>query len=185
MMFHHATMLRLLTIAAIAVVCHGAAGHAQDRQPQLMEGKKTLFKRVILRPDAVLQSSPGSGTATPIPAFSVLYVYGTSGDFVEVGRAIGRTDGFVARDKVIEWKQTIVATFTNPANRQRSLLFRSRESIEEIVRSNDAASRLTQLRTAAIRGDSGEGPVLAIEPETWPDIRSNFYFFPILSEKPG
>lgn len=168
-----------------AAVLGSAGGQAQDRQPQLMENKKTLFKRVIVRPGAELAASPGAH-GQPVPAFNVYYVYGTRGDYVEVGSAIGRADGFVGKDKVIEWKQTIVATFTNTANRQRSLLFRSREAIEDVVRDRDPAQRLMRLRTAASRGESGDNsPILAIEPETLPDFRQKFYFLPILSEKPA
>ncbi len=170
----------------LLLVCLAAAPDlaAQDRQPQLMEGKRTLFKRVILRPNANLTAAPTATGGTPIPAFSVMYVYGTSGDFFEVGRSIGRADGFVPQDKAIEWKQTIVATFTNPADRQRSLMFRNREGLDDILHSGDPQARLTELRTAAAAGQTNDtSPVVAIEPETPPDIRRNFYFFPILSEQ--
>jgi len=175
--------LKLLCLLLSLLALSPSVG-AQPRQPELMEGKKTLFKRVILRPNAMLVATPGAATGTPMPAFSVLYVYGSSGEFVEVGRAIGKADGYVQQDKVIEWKQTIVATFTNPADRQRSLMFRTREAIEDIVRGPDAIARLGELRAAAIAGRGSDGgQVVAIEPETPPDIRRNFYFFPILSEK--
>ncbi len=164
------------------VALGGGWAAAQGRQPELMEGKKTLFKRVIVRPDATLFPAAADQGGAPMPAFSVLYVYGKSGDFVEVGKTIGAASGFVKADKLIEWKQTIVAVFnSNRANRERSLLFKSPEAIDAVIQNANPREKLAQLRAEASAGRPGDGSVLAIEPETPPDIRQNFYFFPILS----
>jgi serine/threonine-protein kinase PpkA len=164
------------------VALGGGWATAQGRQPELMEGKKTLFKRVIVRPGATLFPAAADQGGAPMPAFSVLYVYGKSGDFVEVGKTIGAVDGFVKGDRLIEWKQTIVAVFNpNRANRERSLLFKSPEVIDAVIRDPNPREKLAQLRADAAAGRPGDGSVLAIEPDTPPDIRQNFYFFPILS----
>ncbi len=172
-----------LTLVMLAVLASGeAAAQAPRRQPELMEGKKTLFKRVIVRPSAMLYATAAEQGGTPMPAFSVLYVYGHSGDFVEVGKSIGAADGFIKADKLIDWKQTIVAVFSpNRASRERSLLFRSSEDIDQVLHDANPRERLARLRADAAASRPGDGSVVAIEPETPPDIRQNFYFFPILS----
>jgi len=104
-----------------------------------------------------------------MPAFSVLYVYGKSGDFVEVGKTIGAVDGFVKDEKLIEWKQTIVAVFNpNRANRERSLLFKSPEAIDAVIGAANPREKLAQLRADAAAGRPGDGSVLAIEPTRRP-----------------
>lgn len=173
-------MVAWVVALGLAVAAGGA--WAQGRQPELMDGKKTLFKRAIVRPGATLFPAAADQGGAPMPAFSVLYVYGRSGDFLEVGKAVGQADGFVKADKAIEWKQTIVAVFnSNRASRERSLLFRSPEGLDGAIRDPNPREKLSQLRADAIAGKPGDGSVVAIEPETPPDIRQNFYFFPILS----
>jgi serine/threonine-protein kinase PpkA len=179
---------RLLACFAALALCASALGgqafaQAAGRLPQLMEGKKTLFKRVIVRPGASLFATAAEQGGAPVPAFSIFYVYGQSGDLVEVGKTVGAVDGFIRADKLIDWKQTIVAVFNsaNRATRERALMFKSTEGIDEVLRDPDRRGRLAALRADAAVGRSGDGPVLAIEPETPPDIRQNFYFFPILS----
>ena len=161
----------------------GAGVLAQGRQPQLMDGKKTLFKRAIVRPGALLYPAASDQSGAPVAAFSVFYVYGQSGDFVEVGKTIGAAAGFVKADKVIEWKQTIVAVFNKStrANRERTLLFQGADSLDAAVGDANPREKLTRLRADAAAGRAGDGSVVAIEPENPPDIRQNFYFFPILS----
>jgi serine/threonine-protein kinase PpkA len=173
----------LTAILAMALACMANVEvAAQSRQPQLMEGKRTLFKRAIVRPGAsLLRSASDQAQRESLAAFSVVYVYGTSGQFVEIGRNIGAADGFVRADKLIDWKQTIVAVFNNPAGRERSLLFKEAATIDSIAGDRNARTRLAALRADAAAGRPGDGSVQAIEPATPPDMRENFYFLPILS----
>lgn len=175
-------LMGAMAIAWAAVVGCAVASAQGGRQPELMEGKKTLFKRVIVRPWAVIYPSAAEGNGKPMPAFSVLYVYGKTGDYVEVGKAIGAADGFIKFDKLIDWKQTIVAVFNNnrPA-RERSLMFKAPEDIDEVLRDPDPRARLAKLREDAAAGRQGDEKVVAIEPEKPADMKQNFYFFPILS----
>lgn len=170
-------------LALLALAGWSDAAAQASRQPELMDGKKTLFKRVIVRPGAVLAARPSEEGGAPVPAFSVFYVYGRSGDYLEVGKAIGAANGFIRADKLIDWKQTIVAVFngTNRSSRERSLMFKSPDTIDEVLHSPNPRERLAQMRADAAVGRPGDGSVVAIEPENPPDIRQSFYFFPILS----
>jgi serine/threonine-protein kinase PpkA len=109
----------LLALAVILAACPGL-GRAADppRQPLKMEGKQTLFQRVIVRPGATLYPNPQASNGQRVPGFSVFYVYARQGEgdnaWVEVGRAAdGQTQGWIRGAKLIDWKHTVIAAFTN------------------------------------------------------------------------
>ena len=97
-----AAFLLALPLLAIAP---GAEGQQQQRRPLPVEGRQTLFQRVILRPGAILSERPEAGAPSrPAPGFSVFYVYARQGAgegaWLEVGGAQdGRTDGWVPAAK--------------------------------------------------------------------------------------
>src|SRR5690606_12937542 len=63
----------------------------------------------------------------------------------------------------------------------RTLLFRSRPSLEEAISGEDVLSRLAELRARAAAGElDADGPVVSIEPEGFIDIESEVYILPIL-----
>ena len=68
-------MLRSLALAFVALLVVAQPGFAADRKPLLMEGKKTLYQRVLAQPDAQLFSKPGAADGKPVPAMSLYYVY--------------------------------------------------------------------------------------------------------------
>ena len=84
------------------------------RQPLLMEGRATLFQRVILRLGARLAERPDANAPSqPTPGFGVFYVYARQGSgadaWLEIGAAQdGRTQGWVPAERTIDWKQTMV-----------------------------------------------------------------------------
>lgn len=180
-----------------------SAPAAAPRTPLLIEGKRTLFQRVIARPGAILQPRPGplpaGAAARPVPGFSVFYVYarhsapegatagasgGASGgggeDWVEVGRAAdGRTEGWMPAAKAIPWQHTMVAAFANPAGRGRVLFLGAERDARALVLDADPAARVRTLRAGIQAG--APGPVVALEPDRFVDITRNFYLLPILS----
>ena len=154
-----------------------------ERRPLLMPGKTSLFQRVIVRPGAVLASSPGAPGDRPVPAFTVFYVYARQGsanaEFVEVGAAAdGRTAGWLPGARAIDWKHAMVASFTNPGVR-KPVLFLGTERDERLLMMDlDAGMKAERLRAAAAAGNPG--PVVALEPAAFVDINRNFYLLPIL-----
>jgi hypothetical protein len=118
----------------------------------------------------------------PLSAFEPFYVYAREGDWLEVGRSMSRgPDGWVDVETVVPWKQNIVAAFSRPAGRERTLFFDDRESLEYVINHEASVAEAERYREAAIAGnpieDSG---VLAVEPEEYVDIRERFYILPIL-----
>lgn len=170
------TLLAFLTLL-VALAAVAAPAMAQQRQPLVVPGKKKVFQRVIARPEAELVNAAGARQGEPVAPFSIFYVYERRGDLIEVGKTIGSADGFIKADKLIDWRTAVVAQFNNPANRQRSLLFRSSDDIKTLVTAADAPARISALRTEAIAGRASNDSVVAVEPETPP---AGFYFLPIL-----
>lgn len=161
-----------------------ALAHAQAaRTPLLIEGKQSLFQRVIARPGATLSAGPDGANARPVPGFTVYYVYARppGGARIEVGRtADGRPEGWLPADKAIDWKHTMVAAFTNPAGRQPVLFLRSERDQRLLMLDTQAGQKAQALRQAAQSG-ADPGPVIAIEPPRVVDFQRNFYLMPILS----
>jgi hypothetical protein len=181
---------RALWFLALAMLWALPAGQgiAQQaaRQPLLMEGRATLFQRVILRPGARLAERPDANAPSqPTPGFGIFYVYARQGSgpdgWLEIGAAQdGRTQGWVRAERTMDWKQTMVLAFNNPAGRDRAMFFRDAETPRALwLNTRGGAAEATRLREAA-RANT-DGPVIALEPENFIDITRQFYLLPILS----
>jgi hypothetical protein len=157
---------------------------AADRTPMLMEGKKTLYQRVLSRPGAVLKRQPGDGPGAQQPALTRFYVYSRQNvggaDWLEVGlTAKGKTDGWLREDLTLPWKQQLALAFTNPAGRDRALLFKERKDLAAIVEADKPDAQVQPLRKAVETG-KGDPRVVSQEPATYVDIAKQFYLLPIM-----
>ncbi len=176
----------LLALALLGAAPGAGAQQQQQRRPLLMEGRQTLYQRVILRPGATISPRPDAGAPSrPAPGFGVFYVYARQGGgaeaWLEIGAAQdGRTEGWVPAARALDWRQTMVLAFNNPAGRERAMFFRDADAPRRIwLDTRNGASEARRLREAAEAGR--EGPVIALEPETFVDITRQFYLLPILS----
>jgi len=161
---------------------------ASQRRPLPMAGQTSLFQRVILKTGAKIFERPDAAAPSrPVAGFSVFYVYarqGTAADgWMEVGAALdGVTAGWVPADRAMDWKQTMIVAFNNPAGRERAMFFRTGEVPEKIwLNMSGGAAEAQRLRAQAVAQQ--EGPVIALEPDVNVDITRNFYLLPILSWK--
>ena len=178
---------RAAAVALIAVVSVGLASPAFSRDPLLIPGKKTLFQRVLTRPDAKLSAQPGDPTPiATFPPFEIFYVYGEKTvdgrGYIEVGRSLQHgPEGWMVKDGTIEWKQSIVLGFNNPAGRERALIFKSRPELEKTLAQEDVSAQVSKLRSEAVSGNLPEdSPIISIEPSEYVDIENAFYILPIL-----
>jgi hypothetical protein len=185
-----ALLLALPLLAPVGALAQATApapaASAATRQPLTLEGRTTLFQRVILRPGATLSERPDAAAPSrPAAGFGVFYVYARQGSgpdgWVEVGAAMdGQTAGWVKAERSMDWKQTMVLAFNNPAGRDRAMFFRDAEVPRRLwLDTRSGAAEAGRLRQAATAGQ--EGPVVALEPETFVDITRQFYLLPILS----
>ncbi|WP_237402763.1 vWA domain-containing protein [Rhodovulum sulfidophilum] len=150
--------------------------------PLLVEDTSTVYQRVLTRPGAPLHEAPDGPETRRYPAFQPLYVFARQEGWIEVGpSATAAPAGWVAADTVVDWKQNIVASFTNPADRARSLMFRTEDDLRGFM--EDEALVATQARLIE-KAETGmlapEDGVVAIEPENYVNIRDRFYILPIL-----
>ena len=172
------TPTRLLL--TVLLVSFAGLLHAANK-PLLMEGKKTLYQRVLSVPDARLYQEPReAGASAIIIPFSVLYVYEKGDDWLKVGYdSFGQIAGWVKRDKAIVWNQALTVSFKDPQDIQRVMMFNSKNDLEKLV-SNYDRQGYQALYDAIVNDEPPpDSPVIAIQPEAHLEIRDNFYLVPI------
>ncbi len=175
------------SVTACVTLC--AAPSFAQRTPLIMEGKTSLYQRVLVRPGTPLVKTPGvlaGANAEPLPPLTPLYVYKhlrlNGRDWLEVGKASqGPTDGWMTADRSIPWRQTLTLAFTNPANRQRSMFFRDENALANLVESTSPGAVADGYRATARSGEVPPNfPVISMEPSTYVNLAKNFYLLPIL-----
>jgi hypothetical protein len=182
-------MLRSLALAFTAFLIIAQPSFAADKKPLLMDGKKTLYQRVLAQPDAQLFSKPGAADGKPVPPMSLYYVYARQDSggaaWLEVGSAAdGKTIGWVPAKSALDWKQQIVLTFTNPSNRDPALMFDTAENMEKVLTADDPGKAAGDLRTTIAAGNlPADFPVIATEPNKYIDFTKQFYLLPILDAR--
>ncbi len=179
----------LKTVAASLLLMFSAAIAAQTVRPLIMQGKETLFQRVIAIPGATLREQAGntSNSLGDVSPFTVFYVYqrinNESGGWLQVGYdSDGSIDGWLAANSAIDWNQALTVSFKDPAKVSRVPLFGDRDSLKNLVEKQDART-YESLRSKAAKGDPSDSPVIAIQPPEFVDIRRNFYLVPILAHE--
>ncbi len=174
-----------LGVLGLLILLISATAFADDRTPLLQPGKKTLYQRILTRPGAELAEQPGAGTGQIVDAFSRFYVYGEREQdgqrWLEVGvDTRGAVKGWLVADQTVPWLQQMALAFTNPgAQRERALFFDSWESLDALLALAEPGTEIAPLAERIASG--GRDPrVVAIEPDRYIDINSQFYLLPIL-----
>ncbi len=175
--------LTLLTSGLLA----GAVAMAQTPRPLTLEGKETLYQRVLAVPGAGLAESAGGRVAQTVTPFTVFYVYERRSvdgrDWLRVGLdSRGDQRGWLAEEHGVAWRQTLTVGFKDPARLPRVLMFDDRDALYELAESSDVAA-YRELRNRALEGDVSGTRIAAIQPDTFIDIRRNFYLVPILGHE--
>jgi hypothetical protein len=182
-----ALLLAFVCLLALAgtVLAQPAAGGG-GRKPLLIEGKQTLYQRVLTRPGAAVAPKPGATGGKELPPMTLLFVYGkqqagTAG-WLEVGAdSEGKVIGFVPEADTIPWRHSLVLAFTNPANRERVLFYRDRPALLDMLNSDKLLVDAEQIRQQIAQSKlPPTSPVVSIEPETFVDLQKQFYLLPIL-----
>ena len=172
-----------LSALAIGLVALASTVAAQERQrPLLMEGRETVFQRVLTRPGALRYGEPGGAVERAYPAFQPLYVYSRQPGWIEVGPSASRgPEAWVEEGSVVDWKQNIVAAFTNRAGRERQILFESEERLKEVLQSDDVDAVQARMLGEIIGGIvPPEEGIVAAEPPEFVNIVDRLYLMPIL-----
>jgi serine/threonine-protein kinase PpkA len=160
---------------------------AQARTPLLIEGKSTLYQRVLTRPGAALAAKPGEAGGKAIEPFTVFFVYekvdqgGKPWLLVGAG-SDGKTQGYLAETDSVPWRHMITLSFAQPTNRERVLFFRDRTFLATFINTDNAAAETAKVvKEIADKGTLGPThPVIAAEPEKFIDLQKQFYLLPVL-----
>lgn len=177
------TKTALAVVTAVAAASFSANASAEgSREPLLMEGKTTLYQRVLTTPSCKLHAkADASDAGKEIAPLSQYYVYSDTGATVEVGAdTTGKIAGFLDKSCTVPWKMQLALHFTNSANRNRALIFEQEAGLDNIIDSDDGAQQYKKLYETASKGGQAEG-VISIEPDKYVDPSKNFYLLPILN----
>ena len=177
------TKTALAVVTAVAAASFSASASAEgSREPLLMEGKTTLYQRVLTTPSCKLHAkADASDAGKEIAPLSQYYVYSDTGATVEVGAdTTGKIAGFLDKSCTVPWKMQLALHFTNSANRNRALIFEQEAGLDNIIDSDDGAQQYKKLYETASKDGQAEG-VISIEPDKYVDPSKNFYLLPILN----
>ncbi|HEC15408.1 MAG TPA: VWA domain-containing protein [Sedimenticola sp.] len=175
-----------LVLAFAGLALAGVAAGQEPLRPLRMEGKKTLYQRVLTRVGAEIHEAPDARARviSRVPPFSIFYVYARKlvdgAQWMQVSPSSrGNISGWIPAKQLVEWRQMLVGLFTRPGNRLPALFFRDRETLVEVLESEIGAGLAGHFRKEAEKGVA-DSPVIAMEPDTFIDPRRNFYLLPIL-----
>ena len=176
-------ILRLVMAAFVLGAVVAEPVHAEQRRPLLVAGKSSVYQRILTRPGATLHERPNSPAEQTFPPFQSFYIFGLEPGWIEIGPSISQPPvGWMKAGSVVEWKQNIVAAFTNASGRNRQILFESNEKLLDLMESENVRARQASLLEMADSGtlDPNEG-IIAVEPQEYIDIVQNPYIMPILT----
>ncbi len=172
--------LFLLLFCLSAVV-----GHA--RAPLLVDGKKSLFQRVIAHPQAMLFTAPGEETGVEVRSFTPFYVYGLARhndvDWLEVAVSSEVADGetrWMRRGDASRWDKALTLMFADRMQRDPVLFFRDYSALNDVIRSSNLQQSMGSLMRALVESpDRLDLPVIAMEPAASAIPKENFYLMPV------
>ena len=185
-------VLSPLRLAATLLACliifgPGLPTPSATAAPLLMEGKKTLYQRVISHPGATLSEAPnGTVIRDKVRPFTAFYVFERQGDWLRVGTATAEPEGWMKSADATRWDQALTLMFTDRAQRQPVLFFRDHDAIMQVCRAENLPRTLADLRTRIAAAKESQlppdFPVLAAEPDDSQGSvsRNRFYLMPIL-----
>ncbi len=174
--------LTALVIGLSVAVAAGPLRAQGGERPVLVEGRKTVYQRVLTRPGALHHAAPDVDPTRGYPAFQPLYVYGVEPGWYRIGPSVsGGPTGWVRAGSVVPWKQNIVAAFTNSAGRERQFLFAQEAGLRALMEHEDLRGMQQRMLAEAIAGSVPESRgIVAVEPPEFVNIVDQLYLMPIL-----
>ena len=116
-----------------------AASHVQAA-PLLLEGKKTLFQRVVSHPGARLMAGPAADAAVVkenVTPFTVFYVYARNEGWLQVGAGAAAPEGWLDTTKATDWNQSLTLLFTPRTGRDPVLFFKTENALNDVCAAPD------------------------------------------------
>lgn len=170
--------LRYITLSAVLMSALSCNTYADT--PLLMDGKKSIYQRVLTTPACVLKKNAADSSGDKVAAFSRFYIYKDEGNSYLVGPDVsGKTSGYLDKSCVVDWKMQTALMFTNPASRNRALIFKTKDELQKLVDDSDPKSKVSPMMDKLSKNEQIPG-VISVEPETYIDYKKQFYLLPIL-----
>ena len=157
--------------------------------PLLLEGKKSLYQRVITHPEALLMASPSTSAKIlqkNIKPFTVFYIYAKQNNWINVG-ILGRGPiGWIESSKATTWNQSLTLLLTDRSSRNSLFFFKEEENLTKICTSTQMEQELINIEKAVTNKNQNilnSANVIATEPsELKGNVDKNrFYLMPILA----
>lgn len=157
-----------------------------EETPLLIDGSKSLYRRVLTTPDCELKDAAAANGGTKIPAFSRYYIYEENSNAVRVGPDTTGKNNKKWLDKscVVDWKVQTALLFSNPADRNRAPIFAKKEDLMSIIDADDPKA-VAKPYYLQIRDGKGSDKLIAAEPAKYIDYKNQFYLLPILNFEEG
>ncbi|MDR2056238.1 MAG: VWA domain-containing protein [Desulfovibrio sp.] len=175
----------LPVLYALCALLFCLAAEAAAATPLLIEGKKTLYQRVVSHPGAVLHSGPDGQSgiiADKVKTFTVFYIYARQGGRIQVGVSDRQADGWLDADKTTAWNQSLTMLFTSRMGRQPVLFFKDHDSLEKLCLDDRLGEKILQYERMMQSGQTPpDFPVIAQEPPETAVSEKNFYLLPVLN----
>ncbi|MCR5537275.1 MAG: VWA domain-containing protein [Succinivibrio sp.] len=134
-------------------------------------------------PGCVLKARASDTQGSRVAAFSRFYVYAREQGQLQVGPDTqGSISGYLDEQCTVPWRMQTALMFTNPAGRQRSLIFSEEEQLSKLIFEQEGIKAAEALYETLKTQGSAEG-VVAQEPDKYVDYKDNFYLLPVLESK--
>ena len=147
--------------------------------PLLMENKESIYERVLTTPSCVLKQNASDTGGKKVAAFTRYYVYARDGNLLKVGPDTSdKISGFIESSCAVPWKSQTALMFTNPAGRDRAVIFDSQSALNRIADANDNGKSAAALNKE-LESKGSAANVIAREPETYVDYKKQFYLLPV------
>ncbi len=175
-------MHRLIILSLLALTLSSIQA-AQD-QPLLMAGKTSLYQRILAIPGSQLVAQAGDTVGTEVSPFTSFYVYQRKqidgAAWLQVGTdRHGQLDGWLPADNTLQWNQGLTVVFQDPSGHDRSLLFKNKDALKQLVNNKDPDAYQALYKRAASNQLADDSPVVAIQPAGHIDVQKDFYLVPI------
>ncbi len=168
-------ILATVLLSAVSSLC------VSEASPLLMDGKKSIYERVLTTPECRLKAQTGDQDGKAVPAFTRYYVYERNAKWLKVGSdTADHIAGYIDSSCAVPWKAQTALMFTNPAGRSRAAVFASKDELAALAEDPDGAKKYRELNESLDKQGQASG-VIAREPENYVDYQKNFYLLPVLS----
>ncbi|MBQ7617806.1 MAG: VWA domain-containing protein, partial [Desulfovibrio sp.] len=167
---------------SLLVFLLASCSRAFARTPLLQEGKRTVYQRVVSHPNCKLWDGPlqSARELQELRTFTVLYIYGRSGERLEVGVSSKEADGWIDANSATEWPQAITMVFTDRTGRDPVLFFKDQKSLVSTCQAEQVKPLVNHyLEVFQKGGQEANFPIVASEPVKTSVAEKNFYLMPV------